>query len=160
MGEEKISLYSSTTLSTFFCNTREPFLGAMDVATISPLVWDKNRKKTNFIVWEMILLHFLVDIKEMVVGRATSGILYSFLPKVIIIVWVWTHTQHQAFTRMVGLIKHQRLQDEQHHTIPHPWRDWFYREGAIVVWHKDLILGEATWWCIIAGVVWLVGPFA
>ena len=44
------------------------------------------RKKTNFLVWEMILLHFLAEIKEMVVGEATSGILYGFLPKAIIIV--------------------------------------------------------------------------
>lgn len=35
-------------------------------------------------VWEMILLHYLIEIKEMVVDEATSGILYSLLPKVII----------------------------------------------------------------------------
>jgi hypothetical protein len=32
----------------------------------------------------MSLLHFLVEIKEIAVGDATSGILYNCLPKVII----------------------------------------------------------------------------
>ena len=40
----------------------------------------------NFLVWETILLHFLEEIKEVVVGGATSGILYNELPKVIITV--------------------------------------------------------------------------
>ena len=46
----------------------------------------ENHKKNKFPVCEMIiLLHVLVVIKEMVVGRATSGILYNLLPKIIII---------------------------------------------------------------------------
>ena len=36
-------------------------------------------------VWEMILLHCFAMIKEMAVGRDTSGILYDLFPKVIII---------------------------------------------------------------------------
>lgn len=32
----------------------------------------------------MIILHFFVVNKEMAVGKATSGILYNLLPKVII----------------------------------------------------------------------------
>jgi hypothetical protein len=41
-------------------------------------------KKTKFSVCEIILLHFLVEIKEIVVGGTTSGMLYNCLPKVII----------------------------------------------------------------------------
>ena len=37
----------------------------------------------NFLVWEMILLPFLVVIKEVAVGGATSGILYNELSKEI-----------------------------------------------------------------------------
>jgi hypothetical protein len=38
----------------------------------------------NLSVCEMTLLHFLEEIKEIVVGGTTSGILYNYLPKVII----------------------------------------------------------------------------
>ena len=38
----------------------------------------------NFLVWEMILLHFLGEIKEVAIGGATSGILYDESPKEII----------------------------------------------------------------------------
>jgi len=38
VGEEKMSLYSSTTLSTYFCYVEEPFSGAMDVAMIFTLL--------------------------------------------------------------------------------------------------------------------------
>jgi len=38
----------------------------------------------NFLVREMSLLPFLAAIKEVVVGGATSGILYNELPKEII----------------------------------------------------------------------------
>jgi hypothetical protein len=44
-------------------------------------------KKTNFSVCEMTLLHFLSEIKEIVVGEDTFGILYNCLPKVIITLW-------------------------------------------------------------------------
>jgi hypothetical protein len=41
-------------------------------------------KKMNFPVYEMNLLYCLAEIEEIVVGSATSGILYNCLPKVII----------------------------------------------------------------------------
>jgi hypothetical protein len=41
-------------------------------------------KKKNFMVFEMTLLYFLAEIKEITVGNTTSGILYNCLPKVII----------------------------------------------------------------------------
>lgn len=72
------------TLSTYFYCMGEPFPGAMDVGTIFTFLWERIWKKRNFWVWEMILLHFLTNIKEMMVGRATSGVMYSLFPKVII----------------------------------------------------------------------------
>lgn len=87
LGEEKIPMYSSMILSTCFYCVVEPFLGAMDVAMIFSLIWEWIKNKTNFLVWEMILLNCLAEIKEMVVGWATSSVLYNLSPKVIIIVW-------------------------------------------------------------------------
>jgi len=49
----------------------------MDVYMIFPLLWEKIKKKTNFSIKVMILLHFLVEIKEITVGGTTSDILYS-----------------------------------------------------------------------------------
>ena len=45
----------------------------------------ENHKEKKFLVWEIILLHFFVVIKEMAVGGAISGILYNLLAKLIII---------------------------------------------------------------------------
>lgn len=53
----------------------------MDVAETFPLLWEQIKKKTNFLVQEMTLLHFLAEIKEMVLGEATSDILYNLVPK-------------------------------------------------------------------------------
>ena len=61
----------------------EPFAGVMDVATIFPLLWERTGLKINFLVYEMSLLPFLAVIKEVVVGGATSGILYNELSKEI-----------------------------------------------------------------------------
>ena len=61
----------------------EPFTGVMDVVTIFPLLLERTRQKMNFLVWEMSLLPFLIEIKEVVVGGATSGILYNELSKKI-----------------------------------------------------------------------------
>ena len=74
------------TISLFYCCccVEEPFAGVMDVVTIFPLLWERIRQKMNFLVWEMSLLPFLVEIKEVAVGGATSGILYNELPKEII----------------------------------------------------------------------------
>lgn len=77
-------LHSFTIISTYFYCVEEPFLGVIYVATIFPLIFNGIRKKTNFLVWEMILLYCLVEIKEMVVGGATFNILYNVLPKEII----------------------------------------------------------------------------
>jgi len=38
MGEEKMSMYFSTNISTCFYCVEEPFLRAMDVETIFPLL--------------------------------------------------------------------------------------------------------------------------
>lgn len=51
-----------------------------------PVTFRENHKEKSFLVWEIILLHYLEETKETVVDGATSGILYIFLPKVIIIV--------------------------------------------------------------------------
>jgi len=86
MGEEKMSMYLSTTLSTYFYYVGEPFLRVMDVAMIFPLLWEWMRKKRNFPIWEIILLHCLAEIKEMMVSGATYGILYNLLTREIIAV--------------------------------------------------------------------------
>jgi len=54
-------------------------------AMISLLLWEWTRKEINFLVSEMFLLKFLIVVKELVVGGATSDILYNILPKEIMI---------------------------------------------------------------------------
>ena len=44
---------------------------------------------------------------------------------------------------MVFLTIHHKLQEEQHHTVPHLWRAWCCRERGIASWHEGLVLGEA-----------------
>jgi hypothetical protein len=83
VGEVKMSLYSSTIPSTFLYCKERCCVEATDVATTFSYC-EHITKKTNFPVCEMTLLHFLAEIKEIVVGGATSGILYNCLPKVII----------------------------------------------------------------------------
>ena len=48
-----------------------------------PLTLERTRQKMNFLVWEMSLLLFLVVIKGVAVGGATSSILYNELSKEI-----------------------------------------------------------------------------
>jgi len=87
VGEEKLFLCSFMTVSICcYCCIEEPFTGVMDVATIFPLLWERIKQKINFLICEMSVLHFLAVIKEVVVGGATSGILYNELPKEIITV--------------------------------------------------------------------------
>ena len=54
------------------------------VATIFFFLYGRIIRKINFLVLEIILLHFFVVIKEMVVGGATFDSLYNLSPKVII----------------------------------------------------------------------------
>ena len=61
-----------------------PFSGAIDVEMIFPLLWEWIKKKTNFLVWGMTLLHCLVVIKYMAVEGAIYSILYNLVPKEII----------------------------------------------------------------------------
>lgn len=63
IGEDNMSLYSFTTLSTCFFFTKYPFLEAMDVATIFPLILERISKRKGYPIWEMILLNFLENIK-------------------------------------------------------------------------------------------------
>ena len=60
-GEVKMSLYSSMTLSICYYCAEEPCLEF--VATIFFLSWGWIIRKTNFLVCEMILLHFFAEIK-------------------------------------------------------------------------------------------------
>ena len=53
----------------------------MNVAMTLFLLWAQIKKKMNFPIHEMTLLHFLVEIKEITVGDATFGILNNFYPK-------------------------------------------------------------------------------
>ena len=54
------------------------------VATIFFFPWGRIIKKTNFLVFEMSLLHCFVVTKEIVAGGGTSGILYNLFPNIII----------------------------------------------------------------------------
>jgi hypothetical protein len=45
MGEEKMSLYSSMTLSTCFCCVERPVVEAMDVAATFPLTLSMNHEE-------------------------------------------------------------------------------------------------------------------
>ena len=56
VGEEKTSLYSSTTLSIYCCHTGETSLEF--VATIFFLPFGRIVMKKKFLVWEIILLIF------------------------------------------------------------------------------------------------------
>ena len=103
----------------------------------------------------MSIPHCFAVTKEIVAGGGTSGILYSLFPKVIITMrrWDW-------YTSMVDLIIHHKHQEDKCHIIPHPWRAWCCREGDNVGWHGDLVLGEATRWCTVVGVLWSISPTA
>ena len=61
---------------------------------------------------------------------------------------------------MVGPIIHQLHQEEQHHTIPHPWMAWYCTEGGTAGGCRDLSMGGATQWYMVADVLWLVGRAA
>jgi len=79
-----MSLYSSTISSTcFYCKERL-CVEVTDVASTFFLLRAQMTQKMNFPLCEMALLHCLVEIKEIVVSGATSGVLYNCLPKVII----------------------------------------------------------------------------
>ena len=65
----------------YCCCVEKPFAGVMDVATIFPLLWERTRKKINFLVCDMSLLPFLVVIKEVEIGGAIFSILYNELFK-------------------------------------------------------------------------------
>ena len=58
---------------------------------------------------------------------------------------------------MVGPIIHQLHQEEQHHTIPHPWMAWYCTEDDTIGKCEYLFLGEATRWYMAVGVLWSVG---
>jgi hypothetical protein len=80
VGEEKMSLYSSTCL----CCKERLCAEAIDVAMTFSLLWEWITKKTNFPICEITLLHCLVEINKIAVGGATFGILYNCLPILII----------------------------------------------------------------------------
>ena len=67
-----------------FVSWRDPSREPWVCPWYAPYFESEKKKKIWFLIWEMILLHWLAKIKEMAVGGATSGILYSLLPKVII----------------------------------------------------------------------------
>ena len=83
MSEEKISSYSSMTLSICCNHAGEPCFEVE--ATIFFFPCEQVVRKINFLVWETILLRCFVVVKEMTGGSTTSGILYKLFPKVIII---------------------------------------------------------------------------
>ena len=82
MSEEKLSSYSSMTLSICCSRQREPCFEV--VATIFFFPCERVVRKMNFLVWETILLHCFAVVKEMTGDDTTSGVLYKLFPKVII----------------------------------------------------------------------------
>ena len=80
MGEVNMSLYSSTTLYICFFYVEVPCLEV--VAIVFFLPWGWIIRKTNFLVWEMSLLHCFAISKEIAAGGGTFGILYNLFPKV------------------------------------------------------------------------------
>ena len=82
MGQVKMSQYSSTTLSICCWCVEEPCLQV--VATVFFFPWGWIIRKTNFLVWEMSLLHCFAVTKEIVVGDGAFSILYNLVPKVTI----------------------------------------------------------------------------
>ena len=75
MGELNMSLYSSTTLSAFFCYVAESRVEAMDVATTFFSPYERIIKRTNFPVCVITFMHCLAKIREMEAFAATYGIL-------------------------------------------------------------------------------------
>ena len=82
MSEEKLSSYSSITLSICCNRAREPYFEV--VATIFFFPYEQFVRKMNFLVWETILLRCFAVVKEMTGGGTTFGILYKLFPKLII----------------------------------------------------------------------------
>ena len=152
VGEGKMVLYYFMIVSLYCCCVEEPFMSVMDVATIFPFLWERTIQKMNFLVWEMSLLHFLVVIKEVAVGGATSSILYNELPKEIITTrGLYSYTPC-CIHKYGCLIVHQKHQEVQRHTLPHLWRAWCCMEGDIAGGLRDLVLGECTRYCMAVGV--------
>ena len=83
MSEEKMSSYSSMTLSIYCSCAGEPCFEV--VATIFFFPYGRVVRKINFLVWETILLRCFALVKEMTGGGTTFDILYNLFPKVIII---------------------------------------------------------------------------
>ena len=73
MSEEKMSSYSSMTLSICYSHAREPCFEVF--ATIFFFPYEQVVRKINFLVWETILLRCFTVVKEMIGGGTTSGIL-------------------------------------------------------------------------------------
>lgn len=105
-------------------------------------------------------MHFFIEIKEIVVGSATSSILYNLFSKEIMIVPGLESYETWHFHKHGSPNNTSKLQDEQHHTISHPWGSWCYMEENTFGWCGDITLGEATRWCTVMGVVWMLGPTA
>ena len=128
--------------------------------TIFPLLWEKTKKKINFLVWDMILLPFIVDIKEVVVGGVTSGILYNVSSKEIITAWALDsyttcHFHKYDFSNNTS----QTSRGATSHNTSSV-KGLCCRDGGTAGGLRDLALGEATRCCTTTGVVWSVGPTA
>ena len=81
MSEEKMSSYSSMTLSIYCSHVGEPYFEVL--AKIFSFPCEQFVRKINFLVWETILLRGFAVVKEMTGGGTTPGIMYKLFPKVI-----------------------------------------------------------------------------
>jgi hypothetical protein len=74
MGEEKMSLCSSTTLSTFFYSMERPIVEAMDLAATFHSL-STNHEEENLPSLRDDLHALFRKMKEIDIGRTTSGIM-------------------------------------------------------------------------------------
>ena len=109
-------------------------------------------------------------IKEMAVGGATSGILYNLFANVMITARGLdsytacrfhkygcpnntSQTSRGAMSHNTSSVKGLMLYGRQHY-----WLTRCCMEGDTTSSREDLVLGEATQWCMVVDVLWSVSP--
>jgi hypothetical protein len=78
-------MYDFTTLSNYLCCVELTYALVIDVPVIFRLTSEKTMKRKKFPLLEITFLHYLVVFKETKIVGTTFGILYSFPPKVTLI---------------------------------------------------------------------------
>ena len=108
----------------------------------------------------MSLLHCFAVTKEIAIGSGTSGILYKLFPNVIITSRGWdsyTACHFHKYGWPNNTSQTSRWSISHNTSLV---KGLCCREVDTAGWRGDLILGEATRWCMAAGVMWSVIPTA